>query len=66
MAIELSVEKIKALMDELMAIDRMSGWTEEEEKEFDRLFDLHPDETEEDEEYLSWMSEGAFLKRVNV
>ena len=53
----------KVRLSKLLAITRITGWTEEESKEFDRLLDLHPDETEEDEEYLSWMEEGAFLQR---
>ena len=61
-ATELSRKTIQALIGKLMDIDRDSGWTDEESKEFDRLMALHPEETEEDEQYLSWMSEGSFLK----
>jgi hypothetical protein len=66
MAEKLSVEQIKARMEELVSIDRITGWTKNEEKEFDELLELHPDETEDDEEYLMIMDETSDLKRLNV
>lgn len=65
MAINLSVEEIKVRMEELVSIERIAGWTGEEEEEFDKLLELHPEETEDDEEYLMIMEESSFHKRLN-
>tara|TARA_B100000959_G_C14571748_1_gene456126 strand:- start:129 stop:344 length:216 start_codon:yes stop_codon:yes gene_type:complete len=60
----LSKNEIKARMEELISIDRFTGWTSKEEEEFDRLLELHPEETKDDMEYLMIMGESSFLQRI--
>ena len=54
-------EELQAEFDDLMDID---VWGKEEEAHYERLVNEYPKDSEEDTQFLSWMDEAAFLKRV--
>ena len=54
-------EELQAEFDDLMDID---VWGKEEEAHYERLVNEYPKDSAEDKQFLSWMDEAAFLKRV--
>jgi hypothetical protein len=54
-------EELQAEFDDLMDID---VWGKEEEAHYERVVNQYPKDSEEDRQFLSWMDEAAFLKRV--
>ena len=54
-------EEIRAEISDLLGLDE---WSEVETQKFKRLIREHPEDTEEDREYIGWMEEGAFLLQV--
>jgi hypothetical protein len=54
-------EELQAEFDDLMDID---VWGKEEEAHYERVVNQYPKDNEEDRQFLSWMDEAAFLKRV--
>ena len=54
-------EELQAEFDDLMDID---VWGKEEEAHYERLVNEYPKDSDEDTQFLSWMDEAAFLKRV--
>ena len=54
-------EELQAEFDDLMDID---VWGKEEEAHYERVVSQYPKDSEEDRQFLSWMDEAAFLKRV--
>jgi formiminotetrahydrofolate cyclodeaminase len=58
---EVDKEELKAEFYDLMDI---RYWGETEEANYKRVVNAYPKESEEDRNFLSWMDEAAFLKRV--
>ena len=51
-------EEIQTEIDDLLELD---SWGEKETEHFKKLIREHPKKTEEDQKYIAWMQEAAFL-----
>jgi len=57
-----SKEDIRKQIEALLEIDT---WNDKQEKEFNDLSERYPEESQDDTDFLEWISEASFLKLVN-
>ena len=57
-----SKEDIRKEIEALLEIDT---WNKKQEEQFNDLSERYPEESQDDTDFLDWISEASFLKLVN-